>query len=168
MESVLQRFLRYVKIDTQSDEESTSYPSTARQFDLCRMLTDECRALKLDQVEMSEYGIVTATVPSSVGHAAPAIVWLAHVDTSPEFSGRDVKPVLHENYVVSDIVLTADPSRVIRVEENPALKTLSGATIVTTDGTTLLGADDKAGIAVIMAATEYLMEHPEIPRGPIR
>jgi tripeptide aminopeptidase len=168
MESVLDRFLRYVKIDTQSDEESSSYPSTAKQLDLCRMLADECRALGLADVEMTEFGIVTATVPSNVDHEAPAIVWLAHVDTSPEFSGTDVKPVLHENYDGSDIVLPGDTSRIIRVDENTALRSLVGGTIVTTDGTTLLGADDKAGVAAIMAAAEFLLAHPEIPRGPIR
>ena len=168
MESVLERFLRYVKIDTQSDEDSSTYPSTARQLELCRMLAEECRMLNLDGVEMSEFGIVTATVPANVSHHAPAIAWLAHVDTSPEFSGRDVRPVLHKNYDGRDIVLPGDSSRVIRVEDNPALKSLAGGTVVTTDGTTLLGADDKAGIAVIMAAAEYLLDHPEISRGPIR
>lgn len=168
MESVLDRFLRYVRVDTQSDEESSTYPSTMKQLDLCRMLADECRAIGLADVEMSEFGIVTATIPSNVEHKAPAIVWLAHVDTSPEFSGTNVNPVLHENYDGSDIVLPGDSSRVVRVAENPALSGLIGGTIVTTDGTTLLGADDKAGAATIMAAAEFLMTHPEIPRGPIR
>ena len=168
MESVLDRFLRYVRVDTQSNEESSTYPSTMKQLDLCRMLADECRAIGLADVEMTEFGIVTATIPSNVDHEAPAIVWLAHVDTSPEFSGTDVKPVLHENYNGSDIVLPGDPSRVVRVAENPALSGLIGGTVITTDGTTLLGADDKAGAAAIMAAAEFLMGHPEIPRGPIR
>lgn len=168
MESVLDRFLRYVRIDTQSNEESSDYPSTRKQLDLCRMLADECREIGLTDVEMTEFGIVTATVPPNIDHEAPAIVWLAHVDTSPEFSGTNVKPVLHENYDGSDIVLPGDPSRVIQVSENPALTGLVGGTIITTDGTTLLGADDKAGAAAIMAAAEYLMTHPEIPRGPVR
>lgn len=168
MESVLDRFLRYVRVDTQSDEESSTYPSTLKQLDLCRMLADECRAIGLADVEMTEFGIVTATIPSNVDHEAPAIVWLAHVDTSPEFSGTGVKPVLHENYNGSDIVLPGDPNRVVRVAENPALSGLIGGTVITTDGTTLLGADDKAGAAAIMAAAEFLMGHPEIPRGPIR
>lgn len=168
MEPVLDRFLRYVRIDTQSEEESSTYPSTQKQLDLCRMLADECRAIGLADVEMTEFGIVTATVPSNVEHDAPAIVWLAHVDTSPEFSGTNVKPVLHEDYNGSDIVLPGDTSRVIRVEENPALNSLIGGTIVTTDGTTLLGADDKAGAAAIMAAADYLMRHPEVPRGPVQ
>ena len=168
MDTVLDRFLRYVKVDTQSDENSDSYPSTQKQFDLCRMLVDECRELGLDDVSMSEFGVVTATVPANVDHDAPAIALIAHVDTSPEFSGSDVKPVLHENYDGSDIVLPGDPSRVVRVSENPALKTLVGGTVVTTDGTTLLGADDKAGVAAIMAAAARLMSEPSIPRGPIR
>lgn len=168
MESVLDRFLRYVRIDTQSDEGSSTYPSTAKQLDLCRLLADECRAIGLADVEMTEFGIVTATIPSNVDHDAPAIVWLAHVDTSPEFSGTNVKPVLHENYDGSDIVLPGDTSRVVRVAENPALRGLLGGTIVTTDGTTLLGADDKAGAAAIMTAAELLMNRPDIPRGPVR
>lgn len=168
MESVLDRFLRYVKVDTQSDDDSDSYPSTAKQLDLSRMLADECRNIGLTDVSMSEFGIVTATAPATVDHHAPATAWIAHVDTSPEFSGTDVKPVLHDNYDGNDIVLPGDPSRIITVEENAALKSLIGATIVTTDGTTLLGADDKAGVAAIMAAADWLMIHPEIPHGPIR
>jgi tripeptide aminopeptidase len=168
MDTVLDRFLRYVKVDTQSDETSDSYPSTAKQFDLCRMLCDECRELGLEDVAVSEFGVVTATVPANVEQTVPAIALIAHVDTSPEFSGTNVKPVLHENYDGSDIVLPGDPSRVIRVAENAALKTLIGGTIVTTDGTTLLGADDKAGVAAIMAAAARLMSAPEVPRGPVR
>ena len=168
MESVLDRFLRYVKIDTQSDENSASYPSTAKQLDLSRLLADECRRIGLTEVSLTEFGIVTATVPATVDDEAPAIAWIAHVDTSPEFSGASVKPVLHENYDGSDIVLPGDSSRVIRVDENATLKSLIGATIVTTDGTTLLGADDKAGVAAIMAAADHLVNHPEIPHGPIR
>ncbi len=168
MDSVLDRFLRYVKVDTQSDENSDTYPSTQKQFDLCRMLADECRDLGLNDVDFSEFGVVTATVPANVDHDAPAIALIAHVDTSPEFSGTDVKPVLHENYDGSDITLPGDASRVIRVAENEALKTLVGGTIVTTDGTTLLGADDKAGVAAIMAAAARLMADPNTPRGPVR
>lgn len=168
MESVLDRFLRYVKVDTQSNENSDSYPSTAKQLDLSRMLAEECRRLGLADVTLTEHGIVTATVPATVTHDAPAIAWIAHVDTSPEFSGTSVNPVLHENYDGTDLVLPGDPSRVIRVEENIALKSLRGGTIVTTDGTTLLGADDKAGVAAIMAAAERLVSQPEILHGPIR
>lgn len=168
MESVLDRFLRYVRIDTQSDEDSASYPSTAKQLDLSRLLAEECRQLGLSDVRLSEFGVVMATVPTNVGHQGPAIAWVAHVDTSPETSGTNVNPILHPDYDGRDIVLPGDPSKVIRVAANPALKSLIGATIVTTDGTTLLGADDKAGVAAIMAAAEFLMAHPDIPRGPVR
>jgi tripeptide aminopeptidase len=109
-----------------------------------------------------------ATVPATVGHDAPMIVWNAHVDTSPEYSGTDVKPVVHENYDGSDITLPGDPTKVLRVEENPALRKLTGGTVITTDGTTLLGADDKAGLAVIMTAAAHLMAHRDIPCGPVR
>lgn len=168
MSSVLDRFLRYVRIDTQSDEDSSTYPSTAKQLDLSRLLADECRALGLVDVSLSEFGVVRGTIPANVEHQAPAIAWVAHVDTSPETSGTHVKPILHENYDGRDIVLPGDASKVIRVATNPALNGLIGATIVTTDGTTLLGADDKAGVAAIMAAAEFLLAHPEIPRGPVR
>jgi len=166
--SLLDRFLRYVKVDTQSDETSDSVPSTAKQLDLCRMLESECRALELADVSLHEFGIVMATIPSTLDRPAPTIAWLAHVDTSPETSGANVRPIVHENYSGEDIVLPGDPSKVLRVSENPALANLIGGTIITTDGTTLLGADDKAGVAVIMSAAEFLMQHPEIPHGPIR
>lgn len=168
MESVLSRFLRYVQVDTQACEGSATYPSTLKQLDLSRMLAEECRQMGLADVTLSEFGIVTAIVPSTVDHPAPAIALFAHVDTSPEFSGTGVKPVLHENYNGQDIVLPGDPSRVIRVDANPMLRQLTGGTIVTSDGTTLLGADDKAGVAAIMAAAEHLMTHPDLPRGPVK
>lgn len=147
MENILDRFLRYVRIDTQSNEHSSSYPSTPKQLDLCRMLVSECQAIGLQNVSLSEFGVVMATIPSNVDRDVPTIAWLAHVDTSPEFSGTFVNPIVHSNYDGQDIVLPGDSSRVIRVAENRALKGLVGATIITTDGTTLLGADDKAGIA---------------------
>ncbi|MGD9856048.1 MAG: peptidase T [Planctomycetaceae bacterium] len=166
--TLLDRFLRYIRIDTQSDENGKASPSTAKQLVLSRLLADECRALGLDDVSCDEYGIVMATVPPTVGHEAAMIVWNAHVDTSPEYSGTDVQPIVHENYDGSDITLPGDPSKVLRVEDNPALKSLVGGTIITTDGTTLLGADDKAGIAVIMSAAAHLMANRDIPCGPIR
>ncbi|HUG92013.1 MAG TPA: peptidase T [Planctomycetaceae bacterium] len=168
MNALLDRFLRYVKIDTQSDESSTAVPSTAKQLDLCRLLARECEALGLADVSLDEHGTVMATIPGNLAHAAPAIAWLAHVDTSPEYSGSHVKPIVHENYHGGDIALPGDPRQVIRVEANPALKSLVGGTIVTSDGTTLLGADDKAGVAVIMSAAAHLMGHREIQHGPIR
>jgi tripeptide aminopeptidase len=168
MDKLLERFLRYVLVDTQADENSTSYPSTAKQFDLSRLLAEECRQLCLADVVCDEFGIVQATIPPTVEQAAPTIAWLAHVDTSPEFSGTNVKPIVHENYAGGDLTLPGDPSRVLRVRDQPALAGLAGSTIVTSDGTTLLGADDKAGIAVIMTAAAHLLTHSEISHGPIR
>lgn len=185
MPTLLDRFLRYVRIDTQSNEHSTTVPSTAKQLDLCRLLEAECRELGLADVSLDEFGIVMATLPANVRSSAlrrdfppqggttnaaspPTIAWVAHVDTSPETSGTNVRPVVHANYAGGDIILPGDPSKVIRVDENPALAELIGGTIVTSDGTTLLGADDKAGVAVIMSAAAHLVQHPEIPHGPVR
>lgn len=168
MAGPLDRFLNYVRINTQASEHSTAYPSTSGQLDLSRLLADECRRLKLSDVTCDQFGIVLATIPPTVSHAAPTIAWLAHVDTSPETSGANVKPIVHEKYDGRDIVLPGDSSKIIRVSENPALRELIGATIVTTDGTTLLGADDKAGVAAIMTAAAHLMAHPELPHGSIR
>ena len=167
-DQLLNRFLRYVQIDTQADEHSLTSPSTAKQLDLSRMLADECRQLGLRDVSLSEQGVVLATIPATVAYHAPTIAWLAHVDTSPETSGTNVKPIVHRDYAGGDLTLPGDPSQIIRVDENPALRDLVGGTIITTDGTTLLGADDKAGVAVIMAAAEQLMRRPDISHGPIR
>ena len=168
MSELLNRFLRYVQIDTQADEHSDSSPSTAKQLDLSRLLADECKQLGLKDVTLSKQGIVMATIPQTVTHHAPTIAWVAHVDTSPETSGTNVKPIVHREYDGSDIVLPGDPTKIIRGEENPDLCNLLGGTIITTDGTTLLGADDKAGIAVIMSAAEQLMKRRDLAHGPIR
>jgi len=168
MSTLLDRFLRYVRIDTQSNEAGNSIPSTGKQLDLCRLLETECRELGLHDVSLDEFGIVLATVPSNVDGALPAIAWIAHVDTSPETSGTNVQPIVHENYAGGDLPLPGDPSQVLRVADNPDLRALAGKTIVTTDGTTLLGADDKAGVAVIMTAAAELLARPEIPHGPVR
>ncbi|MBN69355.1 MAG: peptidase T [Gimesia sp.] len=168
MDTLLDRFLRYVKVDTQSDEISPSFPSTKKQLDLSRMLCEECEQLGLEDVTISEYGIVMATIPGTVEGDVPAIGWVAHVDTSPEFSGTNVKPVVHENYDGSDLVLPGDSSRVLRVSEEPRLKEMVGKTVITTDGTTLLGADDKSGVAVMMSAAAHLMSDRSIAHGPIR
>ncbi|QDT26943.1 peptidase T [Gimesia panareensis] len=168
MDTLLDRFLRYVKVDTQSDETSPSFPSTKKQLVLSKMLCEECEQLGLEDVTINEYGIVMATVPGNVDGDVPAIGWVAHVDTSPEFSGTNVKPVVHENYDGSDLVLPGDPSRVLRVSEEPRLKQMVGKTVITTDGTTLLGADDKSGVAVMMSAAAQLMGDPSILHGPIR
>ena len=167
MERLLERFCRYVRIDTQADERATTYPSTPGQLQLGRMLLEELRAMGLSDAMQSEFGIVTATVPPTVRQAVPVVAWIAHVDTSPETSGKNVNPVVHRDYGGGDIVLPGDPSKVIRGKD-PDLARCKGKTVITTDGTTLLGSDDKAGVAVIMEAAAYLLAHPEIPRGPIR
>ena len=168
MDTLLDRFVRYARLDTQASEFSTSYPSTAKQLELCGLLARECVEIGLKDVAQSEFGVVTATLPATVSHAAPGIAWFAHVDTSPEFTAENVNPIVHHNYGGEDLVLPAEPSRVIRTAENPALTKLIGGTIITADGTTLLGADDKSGIAVIMTAAAHLVAHPEIPHGRIR
>jgi tripeptide aminopeptidase len=168
MNTLLDRFCRYVRIDTTAVENAGTYPSSPGQLELGRLLAGELCALGLRDAAQDEYGIVTATIPATVPHAAPTIAWIAHVDTSPETSGRNVKPIVHENYAGGDIVLPGDPSKVIRVGDNTELLNLKGHTLVTTDGTTLLGADDKAGAAVIVEAAAQLMARPELPHGPIR
>lgn len=169
MDSILDRFLRYVRIDTQADETSTSYPSTAKQLTLSRMLADECRSLGLADVTCDEYGIVMATVPATISRQTEVIAYVAHVDTSPEYSSKQVNPVVHANYQGEDLILTGDPSKVIRVDENPDLKKCLGHTLVTSDGTTLLGSDDKSGVAAIMtAAAEMIRRRAELQHGPIR
>ncbi len=168
METLLDRFCRYVQIDTQADESATTYPSSAGQLELGLLLVEELRAMGLQDAAVDEHGIILATIPATQSRPAPVIAWLAHLDTSPETSGHGVRPIIHRDYQGGDIVLPGDPTKVIRVGENPELKTLVGATLVTTDGTTLLGADDKAGVAVIMETAAYLMAHRDIPHGPIR
>ncbi|MDR1989921.1 MAG: peptidase T [Acidobacteriaceae bacterium] len=167
--SVLERFLRYVAIDTQSTEGSETYPSTATQFDLLRLLARELRDIGLADVTLDDYGYVFATIPPASGHEdAPVVGFIAHVDTSPDLSGAGVTPIVHRNYQGEDLVLPDDPSAVLRLSEQPSLREQFGHDIVTASGATLLGADDKAGVAEIMAAAEYLVRHPEIPHGAIR
>lgn len=173
-QTVLDRFLRYVKIDTQSDDNSTTYPSTAKQFDLLNLLVGELKELKLTDVAIDEHGYVTATLPSNLAPNDPAsgkvpvIGLIAHVDTSPSASGADVKPQVIKAYAGGDIVLPGDPSVVLTEAENPELKHNIGKTIITTDGTTLLGADDKAGIAIIMTAVQTLLNTPALKHGDIK
>jgi tripeptide aminopeptidase len=165
---LLDRFIRYAKVDTQSDEAAESYPTTAKQKDLGKMLAGELLEMGLKDAKMDKWGIVTATIPASDGVNAPVMALLAHVDTSPEASGAEVKPVLHKNYDGKDIVLPGDKSKVIRVSETEGLAECKGKTVITSDGTTLLGADDKAGVAVIMSAAAKLMADKSIPHGKIR
>ncbi|AFN74007.1 peptidase T [Melioribacter roseus P3M-2] len=166
--TAVDRFLKYVKIETTSDEESTTFPSDPKQLELSKLLVEELKEIGMQDVEMDEYGYVMATLPSNVDKDVPAIGFIAHVDTSPAVSGKDVKPVIHKNYQGGDIVLPGDPSKIIKADENPELKDMIGFDIITSDGTTLLGADDKAGIAEIIDAMNYLIQHPEIKHGKIR
>ena len=168
-ESVLDRFLRYVRYDTQSDEASTTYPSTAKQLVLLRDLAAELQALGLADAAVDEFGYVMATIPATTTKpGVPTIGFLAHVDTSPEMPGAQVRPIVHRNYDGRDLVLPDDPAAVLRLADHPALADQFGHDIVTASGTTLLGGDDKAGVAEIMAAAAWLVAHPEIPHGPIR
>ena len=167
-EKLVNRFLQYVSFDTQSDENSSTYPSTAKQLELAKYLVEELKTLGLKDAAVDQYGYVTATLPGNVeGKDVPVIGFLAHMDTSPEFPGANVKPRIIENYDgQSTIKLGA--GRVLSPEEFPHMRKYVGKTIITTDGTTLLGADDKAGIAEIVTAVEYLLEHPEIKHGAIK
>jgi tripeptide aminopeptidase len=165
--TLLDRFIRYVRIDTKADEKSTTYPSSPGQLVLGKMLRDELLAMGLKDAIQNEHGLVFATVPGNVPGAL-TIAFNAHVDTNPENSGKDVDPQVIRDYAGGDIVLPKDKTKVIRVSENPELQSLRGKTIITTDGTTLLGADDKAGLSVIMEAARILMENPQIPHGPVR
>ncbi len=173
-QSALERFLRYAKIDTQSKDDSETYPSTLKQLDLLNLLVRECRELGLKDVSIDKYGYVMGTIPGNIPshHPAagkvPVIGFIAHVDTSPSASGANVRPQVVEKYDGKDIALPGNPSISIRVEENPELKHNVGKTIVTSDGTTLLGADDKAGVAAIMTAAEAIMSEPGRLHGEIR
>jgi tripeptide aminopeptidase len=167
--SALERFLRYVTINTRSDDSSSSCPSTPGQLTMLRMLVNELREIGLVDVTMDEHGYVMATIPStSAKRSVPVIGFIAHVDTSPEMPGLGVRPIVHRKYDGRDLVLPDDPDAVLRAANDSALADRVGQDIVTASGTTLLGADDKAGVAEIMAAAEYLMDHPEIPHGAVR
>ncbi len=169
-ERLLERFLRYVAVDTTARENADCYPSSPGQLELGRMLVDELRAIGLSDAAQNEHGIVVATVPASNTASAdvPVIAFNAHLDTSPETTGKNVRPQVIRNYAGGDIALPANPDRVIRVADNPELATLVGKTIVTTDGTTLLGADDKSGLAVIVEAAQRWMEDADRLRGPVK
>ena len=168
-ESVLDRFLRYVKIDTQSQEDQTTTPSTRKQLNLANLLAKELTALGAENVRVSEFGIVYATVSGNLADnsKAPVIGFIAHMDTSPAVSGENVNAIIHKNYQGGDIVLPKDPTQVITVEKNPLLKTLVGDDIITADGTTLLGSDDKAGVSEIMTMIDTLRQNPQIKHGTI-
>ncbi len=165
--TLLDRFLRYVRIDTTADEKSATYPSSPGQLVLGKLLRDELLAMGLTDAVQNEHGIVFATIPGNVPDS-PVIAFNSHVDTSPETTGQNVDPQIIRDYPGGDIVLPKDTSKVIRVTDSPELTALVGKTIITTDGTTLLGGDDKAGVAVIMELARILSENPSIPHGPIR
>ena len=165
-EPALARFLRYVVIDTQASESSDTYPSTLKQLDLSRLLVEELKELGLEDARLDEHGYVTATLPPTVEHDVPAIAFFAHVDTAREVTGAGVNPQ-RVRYDGGEIAL-GDSGRAIRPEESPELASHVGHELITTDGTTLLGADDKAGVAEIMAAAAYLAAHPELPHGPVK
>ena len=167
MEKILDRFLRYVSVDTQSDENSESQPSSAKQLDLLRMLRDELTAMGVEAT-LDEYGYVMATLPSNIDRKVRVVGFIAHVDTSPDASGANVRPQIIENYDGGDIALKGVPGLFLKPSEFPELLGHKGETIITTDGTTLLGADDKAGVAEIMNAVQYMVEHPEFKHGEIK
>jgi len=164
----LERFLRYVRIDTQSATDAECYPSTAKQLNLARVLVEELNALGMADVRLDEHGYVTATLPANTQTTAPVVGFLAHMDTSPAASGENVKPRVIENYDGQDIVLNPEKNIILSPRDFPTLLHQKGNNLVVTDGTTLLGADDKAGIAAILGAMAYLIDHPEIPHGKIR
>jgi len=165
---MLERFFSYVKIDTQSSEESTSFPSTQKQMNLLNKLKDELEELGLEKVTVTKWGYVLGTLKTNQDKDVPTIALIGHVDTSPDVSGENVNPQIHQNYKGTDIVLSRETGIVIKVEENLYLKEKIGKTIITSDGNTLLGADDKAGITEIMCALKYLVDHPDLPRPNIR
>jgi tripeptide aminopeptidase len=163
-----ERFMRYVRVDTQSDPYSTSFPSTEKQKDLSRILVEELHDMGITDAELDTHGYVYATIPSNTERPGPVICFCAHVDTSPDSSGKGVKPILHLSWDGRDIPLPDDPTQVIRVKEHPYLESKAGDDIITASGTTLLGADDKSGVAVVMELARHLMAHPELPHGKIR
>jgi len=167
MEKILDRFLRYVAVETTSNEESDSQPSSACQLDLLRMLADELNAMGV-KAELDEWGYVMATIPSNIDKEVPAVGFIAHVDTAPDASGKDIKPRIVENYDGEDVVLNRELGIKIPVADFPEIRQYKGQTLVVTDGTTLLGANDKAGVAEIMNAVQYIVEHPEFRHGEIK
>ncbi|MBU3145207.1 peptidase T [Clostridium sp. CF012] len=168
MSTVVEKFLKYVSYDTKSDEESTTVPSTAGQMKLATELVKELKAMGLQEASVDNNGYVMATIPSNIEKAVPIIGFIAHMDTAPDISGKNINPKFIENYDGEDIILNKENDIVLSPKDFPELKNYIGKTLITTDGTTLLGADDKAGISEIMTMAEYLIENPHIPHGRIR
>lgn len=168
MEPILDRFLRYVAVDTQSDPDSESQPSTQKQLALLNQLAEELRRLGVKDAAMDEFGYVMGTIPSNIEKKVPMVGFIAHVDTAPDMSGANIKPQIIKKYDGGDVVLNKEQNLVMRTADFPELPMYKGKTLITTDGTTLLGADDKAGVAEIMSAVEYLMAHPEVKHGELK
>lgn len=168
MKNVVERFIRYAKIDTQSDPDSKTIPSTKRQFNLANLLVEELKDMGLKDVSVDEKCVVMATLPSNIKKDVPTIGFLAHIDTTPDMTGKNVKPQIVEDYDGGDIVLNKEKNIIMSPKVFPELKNYVGKTLITTDGTTLLGVDDKAGVAEIVTAMEYLLKHPEIKHGTVK
>ncbi|MGB0973466.1 MAG: peptidase T [Flavobacteriaceae bacterium] len=168
MQHIIDRFISYVTIDTESDPNSNTCPSTEKQWDLANKLVDELKTMGMQDVTIDEHAYVMATLPSNVDHEVPTIGFISHFDTTPDYTGANVKPQIHENYDGGDILLNKEQNIVLSPDYFEDLLLYKGQTLITTDGTTLLGADDKAGITEIMCAMEYLINHPEIKHGAIR
>jgi tripeptide aminopeptidase len=166
--TVTERFLRYVQIDTQSDPLSATHPSTEKQKDLSQLLVEELLNIGVTDAYLDEFGYVYATIPATTNKRVPVICFCSHVDTAPDASGKDVKPIVHRNFNGQDIILPGDPAQIITVSDHPYLKHKLGEDIITASGTTLLGADDKAGVAIIMDMANYLVAHPEVKHGVIK
>ena len=168
METVTDKFLRYIAVETTSDENGTTHPSSLKELDLSRMLVEEMKKMGIQDASLDENGYVMGTIPSNIDKKVPVLGFIAHVDTSPDASGKDVKPQFIHNYDGSDIPLKGVPGLALRVADFPEMLDYKGQTLITTDGTTLLGADDKAGVAEIMTAAEYLLTHPEVKHGTLK
>ena len=168
MQHILDRFIKYVQIDTESDPNNPAFPSTEKQWNLAHVLVDELKAIGMQEVTLDDNCYIMATLPSNIDHEVPTIGFVAHIDTSPDFTGTNVQPQIHKNYDGKDIVLNAEKNIVLSPDYFEDLLLYKGKTLITTDGTTLLGADDKAGVTEIVSAMEYLLQHPEIKHGTIR
>ncbi len=167
-QKLINRFISYVTVDTESDPESNTTPSTSKQWDLANALVDELKKIGMQEVTIDENAYIMATLPSNVEREVPTIGFISHFDTTPDFTGKNVKPQVIENYTGEDIILNEKENIILSPKDFEDLLLYKGKTIITTDGTTLLGADDKAGIAALISAMEYLIHHPEIPHGTIR
>ena len=168
MKQLVDRFIKYVKIDTQSDPNNEEFPSTEKQWELAKILAEDLKAIGMQDVELDEHCYVMATLPSNVDHEVPTVGFIAHIDTSPDFSGTHVNPQIHKDYDGKDILLNKEKNLVLSPDYFEDLLLYKGQTLITTDGTTLLGADDKAGVTEIVTAMEFLIQHPEIKHGKIR